>query len=42
MVDIVNQEYRDFMVQWLNHHFDLYGFDGVLADNCLAAWADEL
>ena len=41
MVDIGNQEYRDFIVQWLNNYFDLYHFDGVFADNCLAAWSTE-
>ena len=41
MVDIGNQEYRDFIVQWLNNYLDLYGFDGVFADCSIAARASE-
>ena len=41
LADTVNQEYRDFVVGWLNNYFSLYEFDGVLADNCLIVSVDQ-
>lgn len=40
-VDIGNQEYQEWVANWIKEKTDQYGFDGVFADISLAAWASE-
>ena len=39
--DIGNPQYQQWVANWIKEKIDQYGFDGVFADNSLAAWASE-
>lgn len=42
LVDIGNEQYQKWVANWVRENIDQYGFDGVMADNSLYAWANEI
>jgi hypothetical protein len=42
LVDIGNEQYQKWVANWIRENIDQYGFDGVMADNSLYAWANEI
>jgi len=42
LVDIGNPDYQVWVANWVKEYLDLYGFNGVFADNSLSASASEL
>jgi len=42
LVDIGNEQYQKWVANWVKESIDQYGFDGVMADNSMYAWANEI
>lgn len=42
LVDIGNEQYQKWVANWTKENINQYGFDGVMADNSLYAWANEI
>jgi len=42
LVDIGNEQYQKWVANWSKENINQYGFDGVMADNSLYAWANEI
>jgi len=41
LVDIGNPQYQKWVVNWIKENINQYGFDGVMTDFSLHAWASE-